>query len=541
MQKIAFLLSIIGSCGLFAQEETPTLKGLLVVDDASKVKEDTQVNGVQFDGINAPGGNQTLARELTPFLSDFPLTADGAKELCDTIATYYQDYDDLRVHVSIPQQDVASGVATVVVEPERVGEVSVKDNHYTKAEAVKKWVRLAPKDQINNKTVAQDLGWLNSNPYRTVTADFQPGNQPGVTNVDFLVADKKNWKVFSGVDNTGTNPIGPTRIYAGFNVNNFIFSDHTLNVQYTIADHFSEFQSYSAQYTAPLPWRNTLKISGSYTGTAPNRSAFPQKHRQNYQASTRYAMPYWFGSNIWADQVTLDVGADFKGMNTNILFEDDAAPVLKRLAYVGQFAGSLSALRVRGGSKITAMAEVVGSPMQMLPNQTDADYNNLREGATAQYIYSKFSFAVDQALPASWKLFFQGRSQFAFSNLIPSEQFALGGYSTVRGYDEKVVNGDNAVCANLELRAPSFPVAGIWMPKAGDSLTVLGFVDGGYAWFREAVLDTPTAQTLLGAGAGLRYNIASYFTSRLDVGFPLQTVEKNNNEPHIHFNAVLSY
>lgn len=542
MQKISLLFSLLGSIAFAAQEAelSPMLKGVVLVDDSSKVREQglDQISGIQFDGID---DESNLEGELTPFLSSLPLTADGAKELCETITAHYHENEDLRVFVSMPDQNTSEGVVQLVVQPERVGSLNVKNSRYTKPETVKKWVRLASDDAINEKTLAQDVGWINTNPFRNVNIAYQPGETSGVTDVDLIVTDKKNWKISSGVDNTGTNPIGPIRIFGKLDVNDFIFTDHTLNLQAMTADHYDELQSYTVQYVAPLPWRNSIRVFGSYAETAPHRADYPQKHRENYQASGRYIVPHWFGANPWLDQITVEAGFDFKGMNTNVLFEDDAAPVKKMLAYIGQFATTVNAVRNRDGGKLTAGVDLVGSPTQMLPHQTDADFSNLRAGATPQYFYSRLSLSLEQKLPENWKMFVQGRGQFSVSNLLPAEQFSLGGYSTVRGYDERVVNGDNAVCGNLEFRTPEFAIAGIWFPKAGDSLSLLGFVDAGYAWFREAVEDTPINQTLLGFGPGLRYNVSSYFTSRLDVGFPLLDVEKDSGKPHVHFNAILSY
>lgn len=542
MQKVSILFSLLGSFALVAQElpVSPNLKGVLLVDDSSKVRQTNleEINGIQFDGIE----KEELEEELIPFLSNFPLTASCAKELCETIATHYRETEDLRVAVTMPDQDISEGVVQLVVTPERLGTLNVKENQYTEPEILTRWVRLSTSDAINEKTLAQDVGWMNTNPFRNVNVAYQPSQIPGVTDVDLIVSDKKNWKISTGVDNTGTDPIGPIRIFAGLNINDFIFTDHTLNLQAMTADHVQEYRSYTAQYVASLPWRNTVRLSGSYTGTAPNRADFPQKHRQTYQASGRYVVPEWFGSNLWLDQISFEAGADFKGTNTNTLYEDDAAPVEKRLTYVGQFAGSVNALRNRGGSKIAAGIDLIGSPARMLPNQIDEDFDNLRVGATPKYFYSRLTLTVDQKLPKDWKVFLQGRGQFSLSNLIPSEQFALGGYSTVRGYAEKVANGDHAVCGNFEIRTPEFGPVGLWVSRFEDSLCLLGFVDAGFAWFREEVPATPIDQTLLGVGPGLRYSISNYFTSRLDVGFPLLDVEKESGKkPHIHFNAILSY
>lgn len=541
MQKFSILFSLLGSMAFAAAEvENPTLKGVLIVDNSSKVRGDgiEHIEGVQFDGIQ---GKEALVEQLTPFLSDYPLTANGAEALCSTITQYYHEHEDLRVAVTVPDQNTSDGVVQLIVAPEKLGRVRVKDNAHTKSDTLKQWVRLSKADPINEKTLTQDIGWMNTNPYRTVKADYQSTKQPGVTDVHLLVSDKKNWKISTGVENTGNMPIGTTRIFAGLNANNFIFTDHTLQIKATTADHWKEYQSYSADYVALLPWRNILKISGSYSSTTPDREPYPHKNRESFQTTGRYEIPHWFGSNPWINQITYGAGVEFKGTNTNLFDEDTPEPVKKMLAFALQFTTGVNMVRERDGNKITAGLDLVGSPARLLPHQTDADFENLRAGATPQYFYSKVALGLEQALIQEWNLAFQGKGQFAFADLIPSEQCSLGGFSTVRGYDEKVVGGDNSVYGQLELRSPKFSVAGLWLPKLGDQLNFLGFVDGGYAWFRNKVEATPLEQSLLSVGPGMRYSISSYFTSRLDVGFPLLKVEKDSGNPRLHFSAVMSY
>ncbi len=539
MQKTTFLFSLLGSFALNAGETQ--LKGVLLVNDSSKVRTTDleAIEGVQFDGVSPPGGDEVLAQELLN--SEYPLTTNGAERLCAAIASIYRTHDDLRMSVTMPDQDTSNGVVQFVAAPERLGKLNVKESRYTHPEVLKRWVRLSANDAINEKVLTQDVGWMNTNPFRNVEISYKNADQPGVTDVDLIVKDKGSWKASIGVDNTGTNPIGTTRIFTGLDIGDFIFTDHTLNFQVTAADHYSEYQSYSAQYVAPLPWRNTLRVYGSYSQTKPKREEFPQKNRQSYQANIRYAVPQWFGLNPWADQITYEAGFDFKGTNTNLQFENNPAPVEDKFAYIGQFVGNISALRKREGSKISAGIDLVGSPVRTLPNQTDADFSNLREGAIPRYFYSRLKLAVEQEFFKKWNVFVQGRGQFSPSNLIPSEQFSLGGYSTVRGYEERVVGGDNAVCGNFEIRTPKYSPLSLWLPKVEDSLAVIGFVDAGYAWFNEAVPKTPLDQALLGVGPGLRYSISSYFSSRFDVGFPLMKVEKDSNKPRVHFNAIWSY
>lgn len=195
-----------------------------------------------------------------------------------------------------------------------------------------------------------------------------------------------------------------------------------------------KYQSYKGEYIAFLPWRNTLKITGSYS-----LSSYPNKDRESFEATTRYAIPQWFINNSWVDEMKYEMGADFKGSNTNSFDESEPPETQKRLAFISQFVAGINAVRDRGSNKIKTNLNLIGSPAEMLPHQTAADFANLREGATAQYLYSKLGMTVEQKFFGNWNLFIQGRGQYAFADLIPSEQFGLGGFTTVRGYDEKII------------------------------------------------------------------------------------------------------
>ena len=539
MRKITTLLTL-ALTAVFAapSEENPLLKGILIVENSSKIQEGRDLEGVQFDGALP---SQELVERLTPFLLKLPLTANGAEPLCSAIASYYQEKGDLRMSVRAPEQDTSQGVVQLVLEPEKLGKIHVKNVAPSEEEFLKKQIRATENGPINEKLIAQDLGWLNANPYRTVKVSYQDTDRPGVVDMDLQVTEKKNWKVSTGVQNNGNDPIGINRAFAKLDVNHFIFQDHTLKFKTTTVQHFKDFQSYSLDYTAPLPWRNTLYLSGSYASTTPNREPYPHRQRENYTATLRYAIPQWFSKGAWLDQLTYEVGGEFKGTNTNLFFQDDPAPVEKKLSFISQLVTSLKASGKWASTQAKATLSLIGSLGEILPHQTAADFDNLRQGATPQYFYSKLQMNLDQNLFQSWKVALQARAQFALSNLVPSEQFSLGGEKTIRGYDEKVVKGDHALCANLELKSPGIPLAGWIASGVNDQLQLLGFIDAGYGIYREKVAELPLYQSLLGVGPGVRYSIGSYFSGKVDVGFPLLQVEKSSQTPHVHFSAVLSY
>ena len=135
------------------------------------------------------------------------------------------------------------------------------------------------------------------------------------------------------------------------------------------------------------------------------------------------------------------------------------------------------------------------------------------------------------------------RGQYASRNLLPSEQFGLGGYDTVRGYDEREVNVDNAACFNLELRSKPYRVfsSESCAESCSDSLILLAFLDYGTGGNVHTYRHERSNFNLLGIGPGLRYNFSNYLAARLDVGIRLIKSPFDDSRGMVHFGIIASY
>ena len=119
----------------------------------------------------------------------------------------------------------------------------------------------------------------------------------------------------------------------------------------------------------------------------------------------------------------------------------------------------------------------------------------------------------------SWVLRLTG--QVADGNMVASEQLGVGGFSSVRGYDEREVNGDRGFYMNNELRAPPFSLLRIFgKAKLADQLQFLGFWDYGLAENKDPLSNESTAH-LQSVGGGLRYTVNRYLSVRFDYGIQL--------------------
>ena len=82
---------------------------------------------------------------------------------------------------------------------------------------------------------------------------------------------------------------------------------------------------------------------------------------------------------------------------------------------------------------------------------------------------------------------------YAWGDLPLSQRFALGGAS-LRGYEEDQFMGNSMLKGTVEYRVP-----------VSKKLTVLGFVDAGYAWDKRDEKRFDLSKIKVGYGAGIRF------------------------------------
>jgi hemolysin activation/secretion protein len=110
--------------------------------------------------------------------------------------------------------------------------------------------------------------------------------------------------------------------------------------------------------------------------------------------------------------------------------------------------------------------------------------------------------------------------QLSSVSLLSREQFSLGGSTTVRGYRQDALLGDNGFLASAELRVPILRVLDI-----EGTLQVAPFIDFGKVWNRDR--DNPNPSNLVGIGLGLLWQMGDNFTARLDWGIPLADIDSS--------------
>jgi hemolysin activation/secretion protein len=404
------------------------LKGLVFVSGPHEVRDKgvSGVTGVKADGIpllQTADFQQVVSKYLGQ-----PLDLNGLNELVHDVVVYYKQHDRPIVDVSVPEQDVTTGVIQIVAVEGRLGKVRVEGNHWFSTQSLAGDIRLHPDSPISGRLVANDAAWLNANPFRQVDLVYAPGDQPGTTDIVLKTQDRFPLRVYTGYENSGNQFTGYNRWLGGFNWGNAFGLDQQLNYQFTSNDQYNLYHAHSGSWIIPLPWRHTLTFFGSQAESRPdtNNPLFTQSG-YSWQVSARYTIPL---PSTFAFNQEVVFGGDFKRSNSNLFF--GGTGVFNSLTDVDQFMiGYNASLTDDYGSTALSLSGFY-SPGGLSDNNNDSNFAMTQAGAKANYEYGLMQLNRTTKLPFDFSLANKLVGQISSGTLVGSEQFGLGGYSTVR-------------------------------------------------------------------------------------------------------------
>ena len=504
---------------------TAELKGLVFVEAEDQIKTEG-VSGVQ--GVIASSDllqKAAFAERMKKFFGK-PATLGGLDEITREVINYFREQGFPVVNVIVPQQTVKDGVIQVLAIEARVARVKVENARWFRPENVRSEVRLREGDKIDANQLQDDMNWLNTNPFRTADLKFEPGEAEGTTDLVIDVKDRLPLRIYTTYDDYGIDLTGKNRQSVGLNLGNLFSLDHQMGFQYTTSwkDIFNSMNAYSGSYLIPLPWRNTLTVFGSYTKSQAETLPGQNFQGDSWQMSGRYNVPL---PTLDPVSHSLYAGLDFKqSSNAFLIFGQNVA------TGPGSGLAPFNIFQLTAGYNANIPDELgmtgfdLGgfySPGGVTDWNTTQQFQQVVLNSCSSYVYGKLNFNRTFLLPYKFTISGNFNGQLASTPLMPTEEYGLGGYNTVRGYDERSANGDNAYVFNVELRTPPGSIFKIFgNQEIDDTIQFLGFFDYGFVGNIKPVAGTPEqTMYLMSIGPGLRYNIDRFVSVRFDWGFQL--------------------
>lgn len=502
--------------------EVPKIRGILLTTSQEKeISFSEKAKGVFFQDLEP---FPLLQQELEEKFLHQPLTLDYIKEIKQCILATYEKEGDILPVVEIPPQSITSGNIIFTITGAKAGNIKAPT-------LFKKRFHLKEGMEIHREELINHITWFNQNPFRLAQAIFSPGELKKTTDIQILVRERFPLRFFSGTDTADTLFTQENHFFIGVTWGDAFFVGDLLTFQYTTSFDLQRYRASSVHYTSFLPCKHTLVIYGGYTNIHSEQIDFTDKG-ENIQASLRYKIPL---SSTFSQELSL--GFDYKFLNTNQLFRGSTEKTppfpSDRATNLTQLVAEYSLSQEKGFS---FKVEVLTSPARWLPYQNNKRYNLLHEGSISRYLYSKIQLGGFFFLPYGSAFQWLLKGQLSTQALLPSEQFSLGGYDTVRGYPEWGFSADHAICTNVEIHSPHL----FLFHKEKEDFYFLAFIDGGGGYNLSPQSSEPM-KWLLGIGPGLRYHRYPYCSIRLDYGFALRALEKSSSLGRLHLGLNLSY
>jgi len=524
-------------------DEAPTrfLRQIMLVTDVeTAAKQVFQPDGGYV--VVSPSLPGLDRAELTRRLSageNAPITDRLLVGIVQVVEAYARQMNYPIAAAVIPPQNIADGVVRVAVYLGKIRNISFQGGQWFSEKLLREKLRMDQGRLVNLSEMDQAINWTNNNPFRRINVQVNP--VPGTAEADLVVAvqDQAPVRLAATADNSGNPIVGRNRYTASLTYGNLWGRDHIVSYQHITSNRHDIFRGHGFDYRAPLPWRHTLQFSGSYLRITPSfyEGLFEQV-AENLTGDLRYLWPLQTGQS----PLDASFAINFKESNNNLAF--GGTQVLSTKVDTFLLTSSISKV-IRQAKGIWVFSGSLSlSPGEINERNSLERFRDARLLAKARYATGTLSMQRLQALGGGWELSLRGLAQLASTNLLSNEQLNLGGASTVRGFGENVISGDQGFTMTAEMLSPTlrFPLK-IRKDRALP-LDVRGllFWDAGRASRKVSTPYDPYTHAISSLGTGARVSLDRYLSVTLDYGWQLVgSRELKTGHQRLHLRGTLSY
>lgn len=419
-----------------------------------------------------------------------------------------------------------------------------------------------PGSYIDPEALNNYLYSLNRHPGKRV--DLEIGPHTGGVSLDFVITEERPYHIYVSATNNVPEVIHQWQESMGFMHTQLTGRDDILKLNYS-TDSFDSFYTASASYEAPVGANPGTRwsVSGNYNrflsaefGLSPNLFRGTQGIASGEMIGTIYQRNQFFleafglmeyrhihnRSHLWHPSIMKNFLFPAIGLKAlELKLEHKIIATLQLETTISNWFWEMNHLEALGRRNISSSWA-------------------LASGSLYWSFYVEPIVTKDVQRMAN-ELVILGQFQNAFNHrLIPQLETVLGGVSTVRGYPQSTVSGDNAYQGSLEYRlhipqllTPSpdrktrwFGKEFRWAPaepkgRADWDLILRAFYDIGKTTINHRVKGEKN-YLIEGIGGGIDFVLWSNLVLKFDWGHALKAangVDQGNNQSY--FSAVLMY
>ena len=484
-------------------------------------------------------GNTTFSqKELSKAIASFtgkPISFARLVQAAEVITQLYVSQGYITSGAYLPEQNSESGIVQIQIVEGTLADIEV---NVVEGRLKPSYIRDRLIDDtttpLNIDRLQEALQLLQFNPLiESINAELSTGIAPGTNSLTVSVVGADTFKLQGVLNNNRNLSIGTNERGVELEEANLFGIGDRINLAYYNTEGSDR---YNASYTLPLnSFDGTLQLDLQFADNEIVQSSFEDAdidiESRNY--SLIWQQPVWRQANERINrELAIDLTLSRRESETTIL--NIPQPLSPGANEDGEIRTSTLSLGQewlqRGREEVILLRSQFNLGLDVfdaviIEDEPNSQFFNWR----GQLSYLRL-LGTPKGTPAIGStVLVRSQLQLSADALISTEQFSLGGATTVRGYRQDALLSDNGFLMSAELRLPIARLS-----KLNATLQFSPFIDFGTGWNTDD--EALELDTLLGSGFGLLLQTEDKLSARLDWGIPL--INSNSNDNSLQENGV---
>jgi len=438
----------------------------------------------------------------------------------------------------LPPQKIESNTLTINVMEGRIGDINLTGNKYFKESILLKYLDVRKNKIFNYDELRQNINYINEHPDRSAKIILDKGKNQGQTDINVSIKDRIPLHVTLGYNNYNSDFLDNNKYMLELKSTNFLGLDHQFFAELQRGG-VDQYELYSGRYLIPLSPRTKVGAVYMRLDQELGGSVNDLDIQGTGDIGQIYLTHKFIENNNFA--LSLNAGFDYKDIENTLLglkYSKDNMRVVK-------MGFDMDIMDNWGGRSILVQEFNYGIE-DIMGGLEKKDPASSRLGAGGRFFKSVSTLARIQSLPHDTSVMLKGSAQLTGYNLVSTEQFNIGGFTSVRGYPVSEYAGDRGYVASIEYYVPPYFLSkSVKIPKTNinvyDSLRFMIFFDWGQVKTKNPQVGESSAEEIFSVGPALRFNIPEKFSVSFDYGFVLGQEATDGSDSRGYVEAKLFF
>ena len=497
--------------------------------DSDVLSAGTVPQSITVENFEVVGSSVFSDRELSVVLEEYenrPLSLSELYQARSAVTKLYTDQGYVNSGAYIPPQELEGGKVVIAVLEGTLEDIQISGTQRLNSNYVRSRIEQSAGTPVNVNSLLEALQMLRIDPLiENVSAELSAGITPGTSLLEVEIEEADPFKITTKFDNKRSPSVGTNRRGAGFIHSNLLGFGDQITFDYTNTE---GSDSIDTSYTLPFNAKNgTIRLAYGFSDNEIIEEPFTpldiESESEYYELSLRQPL-------VVTPEQEFALGLSFSFQESNTKLLDTPFPLSNGANEDGET--KIAALRFfqeyvdRNDSQVFALRSQFSVGLDVFGSTQNED--GIPDSA---FFAWRGQSQWVRRLDEDFLFLLRGDIQLSSTELVPLEQFRVGGGSSVRGYRQDFALGDNGLFASAEMRIPLFHIR-----RIDGVLQLTPFIDMGTIWNAD---DTEISNDFLASiGIGLNFSAGNGFNARIDWGIPLVDVDTQGDslqEDGIHF------